>query len=264
MLKIGDFARLAKVSVKLLRHYHDIGLLRAHETDRSTGYRYYSLEQLTRLNRVLVYRSLGFSLKDIHKLIGVEASAAELREILAERRSALAARIRTECARLDEVEARIAQIDGESSAAQYDVTIRSIDSHVAISLRRECESYDQVSELLERLRQRLPAHAAVAGYGAVWHRCLGSAHSIDCEALVFVHRGFRLAGDLAVIELPACTVASVVYEEAAEQAGPAYRAAIDRASRLGYQVAGPMREHYLQKGLQAGLIEAQFPLSLMQ
>jgi DNA-binding transcriptional MerR regulator len=55
MLKIGEFARLAKVSVKLLRHYHDSGVLTAHTVDRKTGYRYYTVEQLATLNRLLVY-----------------------------------------------------------------------------------------------------------------------------------------------------------------------------------------------------------------
>ncbi|MGH8186888.1 MAG: MerR family transcriptional regulator, partial [Steroidobacteraceae bacterium] len=61
MLKIGEFARLAKVSVKVLRHYHDCGVLTAQTVDSESGYRYYSVEQLAALNRLVVYRSLGFS-----------------------------------------------------------------------------------------------------------------------------------------------------------------------------------------------------------
>lgn len=113
MLRIGEFARVANVSIKLLRHYDEIGLLSAHATDRSTGYRYYSVTQLALLNRLLVYRSLGFSLKEIRRLVRAETSPGDLRDMLTQRRASLAAGISAQRARLDEVEARIAQIDRE-------------------------------------------------------------------------------------------------------------------------------------------------------
>ncbi len=53
MLKIGEFSRLAEVSVKTLRYYDDLGLLQPNWVDRYTGYRYYTLQQLPRLNRIL-------------------------------------------------------------------------------------------------------------------------------------------------------------------------------------------------------------------
>lgn len=47
MLKIGDFSKLSRCSVRMLRHYDEIGLLEPAEIDRFTGYRYYSEAQLT-------------------------------------------------------------------------------------------------------------------------------------------------------------------------------------------------------------------------
>ena len=40
MLKIGVFSKLSRVSIRMLRHYDDIGLLKPAETDALTGYRY--------------------------------------------------------------------------------------------------------------------------------------------------------------------------------------------------------------------------------
>ena len=51
MLKIGDFAKLSRMSVKTLRYYDEMGLLKPAQVDRFTGYRYYSFDQLPRLNR---------------------------------------------------------------------------------------------------------------------------------------------------------------------------------------------------------------------
>src|SRR5262249_44333894 len=62
MFKIGDFARISGISVKTLRYYDAVGLLPAAVVDRFTGYRYYSIGQLPRLNRILALKDLGFPL----------------------------------------------------------------------------------------------------------------------------------------------------------------------------------------------------------
>ena len=46
MLKIGEFSKLSRVSVRMLRHYDEIGLLKPAEIDRFTDYRYYREDQL--------------------------------------------------------------------------------------------------------------------------------------------------------------------------------------------------------------------------
>lgn len=225
------------------------------------GYRYYHVTQLATLNRLLIYRSLGFSLRETRRLLRVDNPAEEVRETLAARRTALAARVEVERARLAEVEARIAQIERDGRAPRYEVAIRSIEPSVALSLRRRCGSYDEVGELLRTIRARLPARAAIARYGAIWHRCSARGREIDCEALVFIDRGRRpTATDL--IEIPGCTVASVVHEEGDSDTRLAYRAAIERAETLGYRVAGPMRELYAGQPASPGIVEVQFPLSV--
>lgn len=60
MLRIDDFSRLTRVSIKTLHHYDELGLFKPAYVDRFTGYRYYTFDQLPRLNRILVLRGLGF------------------------------------------------------------------------------------------------------------------------------------------------------------------------------------------------------------
>jgi DNA-binding transcriptional MerR regulator len=65
MLKIGEFSRLSQVTIKCLHHYDDLGLLHPAHVDPSTGYRYYTLEQLPRLHRIMALKELGLSLEQI-------------------------------------------------------------------------------------------------------------------------------------------------------------------------------------------------------
>lgn len=90
-LKIGEFSRLCKVTVRTLRHYEKIGLLVPEIVDRWTGYRYYSINQLQRMLDILELKSLGFSLEEIKDLFedanhkpSVESLETKVRECEAE------------------------------------------------------------------------------------------------------------------------------------------------------------------------------------
>ncbi len=57
-LKIGNFARIAQVTVQTLRHYDDLGLLKPVEVGPLSGYRYYILDQIPQLHRILALKVL--------------------------------------------------------------------------------------------------------------------------------------------------------------------------------------------------------------
>lgn len=67
-LKIGEFSRLGRVTVRALRHYEEIGLLRPSIIDRETGYRYYAVGQLQKIQSIMTLKSLGYSLEEIRDL----------------------------------------------------------------------------------------------------------------------------------------------------------------------------------------------------
>jgi DNA-binding transcriptional MerR regulator len=62
MLQIGEFSVLSHVSIKTLRHYDEVGLLKPMHVDPHSGYRYYAASQIVQLNRILALRDLGMSL----------------------------------------------------------------------------------------------------------------------------------------------------------------------------------------------------------
>ena len=52
MLRIGDFSKLSRVSIRMLRYYDEIGLLRPVKIDPESGYRYYNENQLPIAGRI--------------------------------------------------------------------------------------------------------------------------------------------------------------------------------------------------------------------
>ena len=110
MLKIGVFAQVSQVSIKILRHYDEVGLLKPVFVDDYSGYRYYSLEQLPRAHRIIALKDLGFSLEQIAGLLNQKLPPERLRRILSRRQEELSRQVREDQARLVRVEARLKQI----------------------------------------------------------------------------------------------------------------------------------------------------------
>jgi DNA-binding transcriptional MerR regulator len=75
MFSIGEFARHRRVSVRMLRHYDAIGLLRPASVEPASGYRFYQASQLAELNRVMALKDLGFTLQQVQAILEEKVSA---------------------------------------------------------------------------------------------------------------------------------------------------------------------------------------------
>ena len=80
-LKIGEFSQMMQVTVKTLRHYEQKGLLLPDEVDEWTGYRYYSIEQMQKLQSIRDLQSLGFSLDEIKDLYDDDSHTPSVRQM---------------------------------------------------------------------------------------------------------------------------------------------------------------------------------------
>lgn len=89
MYSIGDLAQLGGVTPRMLRHYHDLGVLVPVEVDGATGYRRYNETQLADLFQVLALKDLGFSLTQITRVVKGGVGPSELRGMLLLRRTEL-------------------------------------------------------------------------------------------------------------------------------------------------------------------------------
>lgn len=135
MFKIGEFARLNRVTVKTLRHYERLKLLTPYKVDNFSGYRYYSAQQIHTLNRILALKDLGFSLTEISELTKNNLSSEEMLGILKSRKSQIQTAINQELARIDKVNSLIKLFEQEGNV-MYDVSIKSISSMKVASVRK--------------------------------------------------------------------------------------------------------------------------------
>jgi len=257
VLKIGDFSQLGQVSVRTLHHYDERGLLKPARIDDWTGYRFYSVEQLPRLNRILALKDLGFSLEQIGRLVDDDVPAEQLRGMLALKQAEIERQLTEGRTRLLRVEARLRQIEQEGEPSPYEVVLKKTAPQTIASTRTtvptvedmpalRCDLYDELYEALER-RGVEPGTPEFALYHTVEYL----ERDIDMEAAVAVD-GPRGAGPEgrgdrpAFRELPAVPeMASVVHEGSAWEIPRAITALFGWIGANGYATAGPYRELHL-------------------
>jgi|GEM_PF-58316 len=167
MLKIGDFARLSQVPVKTLRYYDDLGLITPARVDKFTGYRYYSVDQLPRLNRLLALKDLGFSLDQIARVLNEGVTHGQLRGMLMLKRAEVEDRLSEEQQRLDRIEARLREIEKEDTLPESTAMPVLIDSALPNRTYRGKvrDTYDLGDRLLIVATDRISAYDAVLSTG---------------------------------------------------------------------------------------------------
>jgi DNA-binding transcriptional MerR regulator len=157
MLRIGEFSRLSQVTIKTLRYYDDLGLLKPTNIDQFTGYRYYSVEQLRRIHRIMALKELGLSLEQIADILDEALATEQIREILRLQQSQIEQRIEEERARLTQVEFRLRMIEMEDEMPELDVIVKSIPPMRALTLRTSISFGNLLAFQLE-LEQAMALH----------------------------------------------------------------------------------------------------------
>ncbi len=269
MIRIGDFSRLSRVSIKTLRYYDEMGLFEPVEVDRFTGYRYYSANQLPRLNRILALKDLGLSLEQIAQVLDEGVSAEQLRGMLRLKRAELQQHIADEQARLARIEARLTAIELEDTMPDYDVVIKEVEPQLVAGVRDTLASYPEVGRLFDEVYGYLARHGAsgpdMLGVG-IWHDEDSKTGDIDGEAVVYLKQAVPEGGRVKVYELPGATMASVVHKGAFNRFSQAYEAVLHWIEANGYKIVGPNREVYLYCGQpvrqddESYVTEIQFPV----
>jgi len=130
MFSIGEFSRLGGVSVRTLRHYDEIGLLRPATVDPETGYRGYRAEQLGQLNRIMALKELGLSLTQARRLLS-GITVEELRGMLMLRRAQLEHELQEHRNQLLGVEARLRSIAREGATPADDIVAKTIPARAS-------------------------------------------------------------------------------------------------------------------------------------
>lgn len=247
MLKIGELSKLSHVSVRMLRHYDEIGLLHPQRVDPITGYRLYGEEQLFTAGKINVYRGMGFGLTAIAGLLH-EADPQKLRAMLERQQESLREQSEEMSQMLHRIKLAIAQLGEESTMANYDVTIKEIAPRYVASVRDILESYNYEGRLWhymmkETADQNLtPANPCLA-FG-IFHDAEYKERDVDVEIQMTVEGNYHDTEHVRFKTEPAVCVASAIHYGSYETISDASAAVAAWVEKNGYQMCGVMFNVY--------------------
>lgn len=259
MFSIGDFARHGRVSVRMLRHYDAIGLLRPARVDQASGYRFYRADQLALLNRIIALKDLGFTLEQVRSILSEQVGTEQLRGMLTLRRAQLAAEMAADSARLAQVEARLLTIESEGRMPANDIVLKPIPAIRVAELSALAASFtpDDISPVVQPLCRELGERVATAGvvpsgHLTCYYEKVAEDSGIDT---VIVHAAVPISavtGDtngLTIVDLPGAeTAATTVHRGSMDAVLPAWQAIARWTESNGYSASGFPRELYIEVG----------------
>jgi effector-binding domain-containing protein len=232
----------------MLRHYDQLGLLKPMQTDPATSYRYYSADQLPRLNRILALRDLGFSLEQIGGLLIEDLPSDQFLGMLKLKRAEVEGQMQVEQERLERLEARIMQMNDRDAPKHYDVVLRGIGAQLVASCREVAPDDDRIQFMFEELERHVDRFQARADLPpmTVYHDMEYREKDIDAEVVVPLKMAIPGSDEIRVVELPPLTQAAcVVHTGSYATIYQAYNALLGWIEANGYRMTGPMREVYL-------------------
>jgi DNA-binding transcriptional MerR regulator len=243
-LPIGDFSRATHLSVKMLRHYHEIGLLEPVDVDAETGYRRYATEQIVTAHIIRRFRDLDMPLEDIHAVL--DATDVESRNQVIVNHLA---RLESNLARTQEAVTSLRDLlDHPQASARIDH--RELPATPAAVIRDIVDRSDALAWLRGAIGELTAALAAqdinpAGPAGGVFDTELFTDDRGRATIFLPCHPSPRSVGRVNITVIPPAELATIIHAGPHTDIDRTYGALAAYVTRHALAVDGPIREYYL-------------------
>ena len=245
MLKIGEFSKLSRVSIRMLRHYDDIGLMKPAQIDNFTGYRYYREDQLFIMGRITALKDMGFSLAEIIRILEDYDDEKKLDSFLLAREEELNVLSKQTEYRLKLLDTARKRLRKEHTMS-FDITVKTIPERYAATVQMVIPRYEDEGMLWQAMGECNPPLVPA-------EPCLAAAEFLDkeykeenVEVMVWmtVKGTYQDTEHVKFKTLPAVKVASCILKGGYEGMNEATAAAASWIDANGHKICGPMFNIY--------------------
>ena len=244
MLRIGDFSKIARVTVKTLRYYDKIGLLKPAFIDVNTGYRYYNEQQIFDIHAILSYKNAGLSNEEVKSLL---SNPNNKPEVLRKCKQKLALKMQA----IDEQIKHIDFLLSKRTQEEYQVVVKTIPKckvfyccgYVSESNRIPSfirDSHKQALSVNPNIRFPKPDYCCIIYPLDEYYES-----NIFVEYAQSVEEFGKESEIIKFKELEEVTAISVVHHGSYETLSSAYLSAVEWAQKNGFVLRGDARERYI-------------------
>lgn len=266
MFSIGIFSQINKITTKTLRYYEEIGLLAPGYIDPDTRYRYYTTEQLPKINKIIMLKQMGLSLNEIKEVIDYPKA---IQEILVTKEAETIESIKREEYKLLKLRSYLSNLEGDE--CMKDIIIKSLPKVNVASMRTRLKDYGDLFHLcpnvIAKEMERTGCICAVPSYCFnIYHDGEYRETNIDveiCEAIVELKEDTEILKFKEIEEVP--TAACILHKGPYTTLRESYTYVFKWIEDNNYEVVGYPRESYIdgiwnKESEEEWLTEIQIPV----
>lgn len=268
LFKISEFSKLSRIPLQTLRYYDQIGLLTPAKTDESSGYRYYSAEQLLKINRIVIFKELGFTLQQISQLIHEDISAEQIRGMLKFKESEIERQLNIELSKLSRIKERMQLVEREGKMdKEQEIVVKRVEAlhMVTYASTGTVDDIPNLFDIFDGLQDSRIRSALSGPRTVLWNVSDSTAHEFELEAGYAVKsEALSLPEHLHFRFLPSVTMATTLFRSDSVYSETACLNLAKWIEQQGFLIQGdqPGRETYvpLSGNTDVTLIEIQIPI----
>ena len=242
MLKIGEFSKLSRISIRMLRHYDEIGLLVPASTDDFTSYRYYNEAQLPVACRITALKDMGFSLAAICEILINYEDPLALSRFLMLKRTEMQDQAEEVSRRLLLLETAIERLRKDGTVMNYNVILKELPERYVASVRKVIPSYNQEGMLWGLLMGETATLNLQDGDPcfalAIFHDREYKESDVDVEVQKTVRGSYKNTENVVFKTMPPVQIASATYKGSYEIIGEVNEAVANWVRDNGYEFDG--------------------------
>ena len=244
MLKIGDFSKLSRISIRMLRHYDEIGLLIPKRTDSFTSYRYYGEDQLMVAGQINALKDMGFGLSTIGEIMRSYGDQQRLAEFLSIKKVEVKAEAEDAARRVLLLETAIKRLGKDGTSMSYHVNLKTLPERYVASVRKIIPAYDQEGILWNIMMQETAPQKLQPTENcyslAIFHDEDYKECDVDVEIQINVNGNYQDTENVVFKTMPAIDVASAIYNGSYHQITAVNNAVANWVNDNGYEFNGAM------------------------
>ncbi len=254
MFTVGEFSRICLVSVKTLHYYDKIGLLKPVKVDKSTGYRYYSREQMERMLLIQRLKRYGFSLDEIRNLLECDSEAAVFAKML-EQKEHLIMQVRQTQRIIKEMSDHLQSFERIGDIMEYQkgykIELTQTPQRAVLACRQEM-GVDEFGKYYSTLYERVPKERVTPNgiVGAVYYDEEFDSQSSDIELIVGIREKDKAD---KIMESALC--AKTLHKGGYSSLSDAYGALVTWIDENGYESSGAPYDIYVKTGFDSLAME---------
>ena len=246
MFTIGEFSRIAGLSVKSLRFYHDEGLLVPACVDPRTNYRYYDERNIEAARLIVWLRGLEFSIQEIRELLDDAANETNLLAALERKRAAIdqrARQLRGVSRSLQQFIERETRLSSAMAASEHGIKQKILPPMLIAAVRMKAK-YSECGKGFATVGRRMGRY--ISGPPLLLHHDAEYVEDLADFEACFPIRPAKPADGIEVRELPGGPCLSLLHKGPYDEMGPSYAALLNHTRRTSLEIATPAREVYLK------------------